>query len=141
MWKWMIIVGVVPLLSGCAALAPLIPGLIPTGSANAAFHTGTEVKLEQANFRILKPNVVGECKGFALFGIITLDPARFSTAMDRVQSRAAIVPGTAQTLANVVVERSSSYWILFSIPRVSIRADVVEFIPPATNQGDPPARP
>lgn len=141
MWKWIFLVGIVPLLSGCAALAPLIPGLLPSGSANAAFHTGTEVRLERANFKILKPNVIGECKGFSLFGIITLDPARFSTAMDRVQAQAAIRPGTPQTLANVVVERSSSYWILFSIPRVSIRADVVEFVPPATHDGNPSIHP
>jgi hypothetical protein len=52
--------------------------------------------------------------------------------MDRLYGHAEVRPGAAQTLANVVVERSSTYLILYSIPRVSIRADVVEFVRPST---------
>jgi len=40
----------ISLFGGCAAVAPLIPGLIPTRGAKADFHTGTQVKLNQANF-------------------------------------------------------------------------------------------
>lgn len=121
--------GVVSLLGGCAAVAPLIPGLMPSGSANAEFHTATTVKLDQANFGMMKTNVTGECRGFSLFGVITLVPARFSKAMDRLYGQAEMRQGRPQTLANVVVERSSTFLILYSIPRVSIRADVVEFVP------------
>lgn len=117
------------LLGGCAALAPLAVPLLPTGSASGQFHTATTVKLEQANFVVVKTNVVGQCKGFSLLGIITLVPARFSTAMDGLYAQAEMQPGRPQTLANLVVERSSTYLILYSIPRVSIRADVVEFVP------------
>lgn len=122
--------GVVSLLGGCAAVAPFIPGLMPSGSANAEFHTATTVKLDQANFAMMKTNVTGECKGFSLFGVITLVPARFSKAMDRLYGQAEMRQGRPQTLANMVVERSSTFLILYSIPRVSIRADVVEFVPP-----------
>jgi len=80
---------------------------------------------------------VGQCKGFSLLGIITLVPARFSMAMDRLYAQAEMQPGRPQTLANLVVERSSTYLILYSIPRVSIRADVVEFVPPVP-AGPPP---
>ena len=121
--------GVTSLLGGCAALAPLAIPLLPTGSANGEFHTATTVKLEQANFVVMKTNVVGQCKGFSLLGIITLVPARFSTAMDRLYGQAEMRQGRPQTLANLVVERSSTYLILYSVPRVSIRADVVEFAP------------
>jgi len=117
------------LLGGCAA-APLLPTastLLPSGSATADFHSGTTVKLDQANFVMVKTNVTGQCKGFALFGLITITPARFSTAMDRLYGGADLQPGHPQTLVNVVAERSTSFYLLYSIPRVSVRADVVEF--------------
>lgn len=129
MLKWIFMTGMMLLLGGCAAVAPLVPGLMPSGSASAEFRSTTEVRLDHANFAMVKTNVMGECRGFSLLGIITLVPARFSTAMDRLHGRAEVQQGRPQTLANVVVERSSSYFILYSIPRVSIRADVVEFLP------------
>lgn len=127
------------LLSGCAALPALAP-LLPSGSVNADMYTSTTVKLEQANFVTLKTNVVGMDKGFALFGIITMVPARFSLALDQLYERAEMRPGRPQTLANVVAERSSTFLILYSIPRVVIRADVVEFQPasPAIHLPPPP---
>ena len=138
--KWIWVAGFPVLLGGCAAL-PFLPAssaLLPTGAANADFHSGTAVRLEQANFATVKTNVTGQTKGFALLGLITIVPARFSTAMDRLYAHAEVRPGVAQTLANVVVERSSTYLILYSVPRVSIRADVVEFVtPPPTNPAPP----
>jgi len=133
MLKFVLIAGLALVLSGCAAFStlPLVSSLVPYGSANANFHTSTAVKLDQANFTTVKTNVVGGSKGFALLGLITLSPARFSTAMDRLYAQAEIHTGRPQTLANVVVERSSTYLILYSIPRVSIRADVVEFVAPS----------
>ena len=131
--KWIPVAGMAVLLGGCAAALPFLPAssLLPSGSANADFRSATTVKLDQANFTTVKTNVVGQSKGFALAGIITIVPARFSTAMDGLYAQAEIRPGLAQTLANVVVERSSTYLILYSIPRVSVRADVVEFIGPS----------
>jgi hypothetical protein len=58
--------------------------------------------------------------------------------MDRLYAHAEVRPGGAQTLANIVVERSSTYLILYSIPRVSIRADVVEFVTPSPTNPSPP---
>jgi len=130
MLKWILIMGMARVLVGCAALPALTAGssLLPTGTAIANVYGTTAVKLEQANFIMVKTNVVGQSKGFALLGLITIVPARFSTAMDRLYARAEMRPGGAQTLANVVTERSSTYLILDSIPRVSILADVVEFV-------------
>jgi hypothetical protein len=136
--RWIFLAGLPGLLGGCAAL-PLLPAsssLLPTGSATAEFHSATAVKLEQANFTTVKTNVVGQTKGFALLGIITIVPARFSTAIDRLYVQAEMRPGVAQTLANMVVDRSSTYLILYSIPRVSVRADVIEFVAPSPT---PPA--
>lgn len=139
MTKWIFFAAMPLFLGGCAALPALAP-LMPSGSVNAEIHTSTTVKLEQANFVTLKTNVVGMDKGFALFGIITMVPARFSLALDQLYEKAEMQPGRPQTLANVVAERSSTFLILYSIPRVVIRADVVEFqpTPPAINLPPPP---
>jgi hypothetical protein len=140
MIKWICIASMTLLLGGCAALAPLAAPLLPNGSASAEFRTATTVKLEQENFIVVKTNVVGRCKGFSLLGIITIVPARFDTAMDRLYGQAEMQPGRSQTLASLVMERSTTYWILYSVPRVSIRADVVEFVPPSPS-GPSPAPP
>ena len=140
MTKWIFLLGLPLVFGGCAALPALSPALLPSGSVNADLYTSTAVKLEQANFVTLKTNVVGIDKGFALFGIVTMVPARFSIALDKLYGQAGMQPGRPQTLANVVAERSSTFLLLYSIPRVVIRADVVEFqtTPPAFNLPPPP---
>lgn len=79
----------------------------------------------------MKTNVQGECKGFSLLGIITIVPAQFSTATNRLYGQEQVQQGRPQALVNVVVERSRAYLILYSIPKVSIRADLVELVLPA----------
>jgi hypothetical protein len=131
--KLLFVLGLAAMTSGCAGLAAsAIPSSLLPSSPNAAaleIHNQTDVKLTEANFVTAKTNVIGQCKGFSLFGIITLVPARFTIAMDRLYAGAQMQTGRAQTLADVIVEKTSSYWILFSIPRVTVRADVVEFVP------------
>ncbi|MDB6020734.1 MAG: hypothetical protein JWQ04_591 [Pedosphaera sp.] len=89
----------------------------------------TEVRLQQKNFIMVKPNVMGQSRGFALLGLITIVPARFNTAMKRLNAQADLKPGSSRTLANLALEKDSSYYILFSIPRTSVRGDVIEFVP------------
>jgi hypothetical protein len=125
--------GLVMLVGGCAgAAATQLPSTFSSMNPSASsldIHNQTELKLTEGNFSVLKTNVVGQARGFALLGFITLVPARFQTAMDRLYSRAEMQTGQPQTLGNLIVEKTSAYWILFSIPRVSVRADVVEFTP------------
>jgi hypothetical protein len=122
------------LTSGCAGLAvSQVSDLLGShNSASLEIHNQTDVKLTESNFATVKTNVVGQCKGFALLGLITIVPAQFTVAMNRLYEKAEIPPGHPRTLADLVMERTSSYWILFSIPKVSVRADVVEFIPNTT---------
>jgi hypothetical protein len=109
-----------PLSSAPALLAP---------AGAVEIHNQTDVRLDQNNFVVVKTNAAGKCKGFAFLGIITMKPAKFSKALDRCYAQAAIEYGKPQTLVNVVMERNTSYWILFSLPEVSVRGDVVEFMP------------
>ena len=129
------------LAGGCAAVS-VLPLAALMGSPNAAaleIHSQTDIRLEAADFVVTKPNVVGESEGFSLLGILTIVPPKFTEAMNRLFVQAEMKPGRPQTLANLIMERNSSYYILYSLPRISIRADVIEFIP--VNATNFPPRP
>ena len=133
-----LILGPAVLVSGCAALPALTAGggaLLPGSAASLDIHSETTVKLEGGNFTVVKTNVVGCSRGFALFGFLTIVPARFTTAMGRLYAQAGMQEGRPQTLAHLTVERSSTYLLLFSIPRAEVRADLVEFV------AEPPPQP
>jgi len=124
--------GLVLHTEGCASVASMGPSALGTLNPNTSsleIHNQTDVKLTEGNFVVVKTNVVGQARGFALLGFITMFPARFETAMDRLYTKAEMQSGKAQTLGNVIMEKTSAYWILFSIPRVTVRADLVEFTP------------
>lgn len=143
MWTRLALLVLAMLLGGCAA-APLLPTAtsLLNGPANSDFHSGTSIRLERANFVTVKTNAVGQARGWSLFGVLTMAPARLGTAMDRLYISAEMQAGRPQTLANVMAERSSSFYILFSVPRVTVRADVVEFVPKeSTGKSDDGSRP
>ena len=130
--------GLAALASGCAALSAL-PVASVIGSPNASaleIHNNTDVQLRGDNFIVIKTNVVGQSSGFSLLGIITIVPAKFTKAMSRLYTQAEMQPGRSQTLVNLILEKDAVYYILFSIPRTSIRADVIEFIPITSNDLD-----
>ena len=125
------LLGLVILAGGCAAAATL-PVASMIGSPNASaleIHNNTNVRLQEHNFIILKNNVVGQSSGFSLLGILTIVPASFTTAMSRLCAQAQLESGRPQTMVNLILEKDSINYILFAIPRTSIRADVIEFVP------------
>ena len=129
------------LAGGCAAAAALPLGSM-MGSPNAAaleIHNNPDVRLQERNFVVIKTNVVGQSSGFSLLGILTIVPARFTKAMNRLYAQSEMQAGRPQTLANLVLEQDSVYLILFSLPKTTIRADVIEFIP--ATAPEIPARP
>jgi hypothetical protein len=134
---------VVVLTGGCAAMAALpLSALIGSpNSQNMQFHNNTDVRIEQKNFQVIKTNVVGESKGFSLLGFITIVPARVTTAMNRLYANAEMQYGQPQMIANFMMEQNSSYYILFGIPRTTMRADIIEFTPPPPIVNEPPPPP
>ncbi len=118
-------------VQGCAAVAPILPSLTG-GSAPGGglqFHSQTVVNLETGNYVTVRTNVVGRSKGFKLLGFITIVPATLDKAMDRMYAAAEVQSGRPQTFAHLMVEQSGVYVILFSIPKVTARADLIEFLP------------
>lgn len=129
LWS-MALAGLALLSGGCAAVAPISSAVSSLNtSPTLQIFNSTQLRLQQKNFVVVKSNVMGQSRGFALFGFITIVPARFSKAMNRLNAQADLKPGTSRTLENLVLEKDSSFFLLFSIPRTSIRADVIEFVP------------
>ena len=129
------------LLNGFAALVPLSSLLTTpsTGTPPVQVHEQTSVKLAEDNFILVRTNVVGSSRGFSLLGVLTIQPATINTAMNRLYAAAQLQPGRPQSIAHLVMEQTSSYWILFGIPRIDVRADIVEFVP--SRRPPPPSPP
>lgn len=119
------------LMSGCAALAPMSSLITPltSGAPPLQVHEQTSVKLAEGDFVLIKTNVWGRSKGFSLLGLITIYPATLTKAMTRMYAAAQMRPGRPQTIAHLIIEQTSSYYVLFGIPKVDARADIVEFNP------------
>jgi hypothetical protein len=87
------------------------------------------------NFRVIKPNVVGTSKGFALLGLIPVVQPTYVEALSELHAKARLEPGSRQMLANVQQERSTLYLVLFSLPKLTVRADVIEVTDEPTEEG------
>jgi hypothetical protein len=125
-------------VTGCAAVGPvesLLSGGGGTPASDLDVRTATSVRLQEGNFVTVRTNVVGSSKGFKLLGLITLYPATLNKAMGRLYNNAEVETGRPQTFAHFIVEHSGIYVILFSIPKVTVRADLIEFLP-STDEGD-----
>jgi hypothetical protein len=125
------LLGLAALAGGCAGSAALpVTSLIGSPNASAVeIHNNTDVRLQEKNFIVIRTNVVGQSSGFSLLGVLTIVPAKFTKAMSRLYAQAEMQPGRPQTLVNLIMDKDATYFILFSLPRTSIRADVIEFIP------------
>ena len=124
------------LLNGCAAALPLTSmiGSPLNNPPPLQVHEQTAVTLDRDNFEIVHTNAYGRSRGFALFGIFTIVPATLTTAVKRLYASAEVPVGQPQTLAHLIIERSSSYYLLFSIPKVEVLADIIEYRPTAAAQ-------
>ena len=128
MTKWLKILPILWFLTGCAALPalPLLSGLISAPGGTQVLTT-TIVNLSRQNFKIVKANAIGSSVGFSFLGLITLKSPGYDEAITKLYQYAGVSEGKAQALVNVVHEHSSTYFILFALPKISVRADVIEF--------------
>jgi len=127
MTKFLKMLSILCSLTGCAAVPalPALSGLIPTSGGGPQILTATEVKLAKQNFKIVKANAIGSSMGFSLLGLITLKSPDYGEAIANLYRH--VSEGKAQTFANVVQESSSTYFILFALPKITLHADVIEF--------------
>ena len=70
---------------------------------------------------------MGKSEGFSFLGLIPLKSPTYTEAIARLYQSAPVTEGKAQALVNTVYEHTSSYFILFSLTKVTVRADLIEF--------------
>jgi len=111
---------------GCAVLfiCLFLTGCISVGEM--PFSTGTRADLNQANFRVVKTSARGTDSGFRLFCFIPIFSPSYADAMEDLHSKYEM-EGKATALVNITQDKSEIFLLLFSVPRIKITADVVEF--------------
>lgn len=125
-------------VAGMTCAAWFFAGCASNTTEMNAPSTETAVNLSQNNFRIIKAGAVGTSHGFRLLGIIPFAGANETDARaDLYRNLGQSLEGKSATLANTTYSKSTIYLILFSVPKVTVEADVVEYLsaPPVT----PPA--
>jgi hypothetical protein len=101
--------------------------------------SGTVTTLDRANFRVLKARARGEDGGFYLLGFLPIVSPSVGDATDQLLA-GVDSKDRAISLANVTQEYRSLYLVLFSLPRVVVRADVVEFVEESSTRAPAPAQ-
>ncbi len=112
--QWVIVISFFLFLAGCSA------GVLP-------YQGATTTDLTKKNFRMIKASARGQDSGFYLLGFIPFSSPTYSDAMRNLYE-GVNVEGKATTLAHVAQDRSTVYLILFSRPKVTVTADIIEFI-------------
>ena len=118
-----------PLVAVLSAILILITGCASTRVENTTASTQTQVSLNHANYKMLKAGAVGRSYGFRfLLGIIPItSPSSAAARADLYRSVGQPIDGKSIALINVLEDRSTTWLILFSIPKKVITGDVVEF--------------
>jgi hypothetical protein len=90
--------------------------------------TGAGVSLSGNNYKVLKAGAKGESGGFYLLGFIPIVSPNFADAKASLYASVGqSLEGRSIALANQTEDKSTMYFILFSLPRITITADIVEF--------------
>jgi hypothetical protein len=112
----MLLCSTVAILTGCAS------------GGRFEHATATDVRLSENNYRVIQPGARGGSSGFSLLGFIPITSPSYATAKARLyKSVGQDLKGRSIALANQTQDRSTLYLILFSIPTVTVTADVIEF--------------
>lgn len=122
------------------AAAMLAAGCASSRVENNTPSTQTQVNLNHANYKIIKAGAEGHSYGFRfLLGIIPIAaPSTAAARADLYNNVGESVKGRSVALVNVMEDRSTTWLLLFSIPKIVVTGDVVEFAQesgPATATG------
>lgn len=114
---------------GCAGF-PVLPSSLPGAApVDPRIQQSTGVSLSEANYRVVQTGVQAQSSGLTLLLVLRVIPTSSTLAVERLYREAGLEPGGAWALANVVFEVQGRNFLLFALPRVRVRADVVEFQP------------
>ena len=113
----------------------LVYGCVSSGGAGRMMQsTETGVVLKESNYKMLKAGAEGSSYGFSLFGFIPIASPSYANAKKALYASVKEpLEGRPVALANQTEDHKTLYLILFSIPRITLSADVVEFNPASRN--------
>ena len=116
-----------PLATFAQLPIPITPDWLKGNEKESGVLHSTQVQLVGNNYRVLQTNVTAKSGGFKLLGFITIKSPSYVQAMSRLYNKAHVEEGAPQALANLVHETAGMNLILFSLPKIRVRADLVEF--------------
>lgn len=91
--------------------------------------THQEAAFNRKNYRVVKTSARGTSRGFRLLGIIPFGSPSYANAKaDLYRSVGQPLEGRAVVLAHQTEDRGSRYLILFSFPKLTLTADVLEYV-------------
>lgn len=125
-------------------IAPLAVVLLVTaGCASSRVEndmpsTETQVSLTHGNYKMIKAGAEGRSYGFRfLLGVIPITaPSTAAARADLYRHVDQPINGRSVALINVNEDRSTTWLLLFSVPKIVITGDVVEFQPDNATQGE-----
>ncbi|HWF60207.1 MAG TPA: hypothetical protein VN666_07835 [Nitrospira sp.] len=113
---------VILFLSACAAGGP---GMCSQGSIAAA-------GLNKNNFRVVQSNVRGDSYGFRFLMFLPIVSARVADAKEdlyhKLRTDGINFEGRSIAFANVTEDQTAYYFLIGSVPRITLTADVIEFL-------------
>ena len=129
----------VPLIAILSAAMFLSAGCASSHVENTMPSTQTQVNLNQGNYKVIKAGAEGRSYGFRfLLGIIPIAaPSTAAAREDLYHNVGQPVNGKSVALVNVVEDRSTTWLLLFSVPKIVVTGDVVEFANENNGQGQP----
>jgi hypothetical protein len=132
----------IPLVAAVVAAAILGAGCASSRVENKMPSTETQVSLTRGNYKMIQAGAEGRSYGFRfLLGIIPIAaPSTAAARADLYRHVGQPVNGKSVALVNVMEDRSTTWLLLFSIPKLVVTGDVVEFAEEAHSQ-DFQARP
>jgi len=111
----------------------LITGCASWGQMNQS--TGTQVQLNSNNYKVIKAGAMGVNRGWNFLCLIPFATPNIADAkVDLYQNIGQKLEGKSVALANLTEDKSFMVLILFSITKVTISADIVEFLDESKNQ-------
>jgi hypothetical protein len=86
----------------------------------------------------VKDGAIGTSCGFKVLGIFPITSASASKARAHLYRDLGLdLRGKSTALTDVTQDRTTFYLILFSIPKVTVQADVIEYINPTSSALSP----
>ena len=129
--KWVLLgLMIFPFAAFAQLPVPISPDWLKGGEKQSGVLHSTQVGLDGNNYRLIQTNVTAVSKGLKILGLITIKSPSYVKAMSQLYAQTHIQEGRPQALANVVHETAGMNLILFSLPKIRVRADLIEFIGP-----------